>query len=219
MSLKPKLLLVAHPDDETIFFGGIVQQNPKSFHIVCVTDGNADGRGSERKKEFEKACVLLGADSFEMWDFPDIYEQRLDQGSLQTKIKTLGAFDEVFTHCPYGEYGHPHHQDVSRAVFDVFPEQKIFCASYNAYPDMKTELGRQAYETKSKILLEVYGEETKRFLNLIAITHSEGVVRISKQEADSVYAYLSGKSQALSLKKYARLRSHIKGLKEMERLF
>ena len=47
-----RLLVVAHPDDETIFFAGVIQsKRDLPWHLVCLTDGNADGRGKERHLE------------------------------------------------------------------------------------------------------------------------------------------------------------------------
>ena len=109
---KHNLLVVAHPDDETIFFGGLVQvYRRRPWKVICVTDGNADGEGEKRKKDFFSACTQLIAKSFEMWDFPDRFGQRLDIDRLAQRLKTENAA-EVFTHGALGEYGHPHHQDV-----------------------------------------------------------------------------------------------------------
>jgi len=217
---KSKLLVVAHPDDETIFFGGLIQKTPADFHIVCVTDGNADGRGQERKKEFESACEALGSDSYEVWDFPDIYEKRLDIKKLSKKLKGLGEFQEVYTHNPLGEYGHPHHQDVSHAVYSIFIGNSIYSPAYNDFPDMAVALSEESFKNKSLILTQIYGKETERFLNILPVTWSEGFCLVDQAEADSIYQFLCGESDDLKLNHFKSIEAFIRTtLKNQERLF
>nr|HPI41640.1 PIG-L family deacetylase [Pseudobdellovibrionaceae bacterium] len=57
------LLVIAHPDDEALFFSGLVLYHKKDhWTIVCVTDANADENGTKRKKDFKKSCKLLGVE-------------------------------------------------------------------------------------------------------------------------------------------------------------
>lgn len=212
--------MVAHPDDETIFFGGLIQQTPNDFHIVCVTDGNADGRGQERKLEFENACKELGCKSFEMWDFPDIYEKRLDIKALSKRLKALGEFQEVYTHNPLGEYGHPHHQDVSHAVYKTFTGNSIISPAYNDFPDIGIALTEEVFEKKSYILTHIYGKETERFLNILPVTWGEGFSAVEEDEAESIYKFLSGQSEDLTLNRFKSIESFIRTtLKSQKRLF
>lgn len=213
-------MAVAHPDDETIFFAGLVLQSPKDFHIICATDGNADGRGKERKEEFQKACLSLGADSFEMLDFPDVYERRLDVVQLAKRLKASGNYEQVFTHNPLGEYGHPHHQDVCKAVYDAFEEEKIFTTAYNCFASKKVELSADEFKIKARALVRIYGKETQRFLNILPIGHTEGFVQVSKREAGSIYSFLNSQSSKMELDKFQHLESFIvETLKNQKRLF
>lgn len=221
---KTKLLVVAHPDDETIFFGGLVQSSPGDFHIICVTDGNADGRGQERQEEFETACKELGADTFEMWDFPDIYEKRLDTQRLSQKLQTAGKnmplIQEIYTHNPLGEYGHPHHQDVCWTVYQTFPKERIHTPAYNNFSTGSVELDEAQFQKKAKILTQVYGKETQRFLNILPITHSEGFAKVAKAEVDSIYQFLTNQSQSLELDSFQHMEEFIKSkLRNQKRLF
>lgn len=110
---KYNLVVVAHPDDETIFFGGLLQAyRRRPWKVICATDGNADGMGVQRRQDFQRACDALKVQNCEMWDFPDRFENRLDIDRLAERLKQETA-SEIFTHGVLGEYGHPHPRRLS----------------------------------------------------------------------------------------------------------
>ena len=62
------LLIVAHPDDECMFFfPTIVHLASKTgeipFYILCMSNGNYNGLGRQREKELIKAARILGIDA------------------------------------------------------------------------------------------------------------------------------------------------------------
>lgn len=62
---KRIVLLIAHPDDEAMFFAPTLLSLTRPHlanhvKILCLSTGNADGLGETRKKELEKSAVLLG---------------------------------------------------------------------------------------------------------------------------------------------------------------
>ena len=57
------IMIVAHPDDESIFGGHVINNNWK---IICVTNGNNE----IRRTEFENVMNMSGA-LYEIWDFKD----------------------------------------------------------------------------------------------------------------------------------------------------
>ena len=117
------LLIVAHPDDETIFCGGTLLSYPVwNWNIVCVTMQNPD-----RFKEFSDAMnkykeLGVNIDSYSTLNKPD-YNQDLspeDYEEWKSSIKRLGFNpDIVFTHNQEGEYGHKHHIAVSKMVREL----------------------------------------------------------------------------------------------------
>lgn len=220
---KFNLLVVAHPDDETIFFGGLLQKYRKyPWQVICVTDGNADGRGRLRKRQFMKACKALNVANAEMWTFPDVFEKRLDVSSLIQSLQEIHAPHEIFTHGILGEYGHPHHQDVCFSVHEAFREHsRLYSVAYNCYPEIRIELMAKTYETKTEILTEIYGSETMRFLNLLPATFSEGFLRVSNQEINALYDYFAKGSRLRTkdLRAYRWLISYIKQNRHYKRQF
>ena len=193
-----KLVIIAHPDDETLFFSSILD---KSTKVICVTDANADGRGKEREAEFARALAMYDVQDYEMWDFEDIYEKRLPIKELVFKLKRFQA-DQIYTHAPIGEYGHPHHQDVSRAVYEVFDADKIFIPAFNAFPSQVNQISKEDFIKKTKVLTEVYGKETSRFLNLIPATSVETFMQMEQDEVVNVYNYLTGVTDTIESTTY-----------------
>ena len=200
------IIIVAHPDDESLFFSSIPLFHVNSIcWIICVTDANADGRGEKRKQQFKKACELLNINRTFWLGFPDIFEKRLDVIKLGNDLSNIfikyqeqitSHSVQIFCHGPLGEYMHPHHQDVCYAVTKYFSKSyPVFFPSYNCYPDNKIELDRVAFNKKKKILSDIYGTETSRFLHLIPATWVEGFTKISFREVEEIYNYLSYKNK------------------------
>jgi N-acetylglucosaminylphosphatidylinositol deacetylase len=76
-------LLIAHPDDEAMFFAPTVlaltrPETGNHVKILCLSTGNADGLGETRKKELIKSAMLLGLRQEEdvfVVDSPYVYHQ------------------------------------------------------------------------------------------------------------------------------------------------
>ncbi|MES2857410.1 MAG: PIG-L family deacetylase [Bdellovibrionota bacterium] len=220
---KYNLLCVAHPDDEVIFFGGLIlRKRTLPWTIICMTDANADGMGKKRHKQFNEACKKLGVKDARWWSYRDIYERRLPVEEIRQRLLELPTPQNVFTHGIVGEYGHPHHQDVSFAVHSAFKDHpRVYANAYNALPDFTIVLTKKEFELKSKILVQIYGSETTRFLNLLPATTAEGYVSLDLREVKAVYDYFAnGKSlQKKALRSYAWLVDFLKARREQPRPF
>ena len=216
MSRKLKALIcIAHPDDEAIFFGGLLASRKYDWTIVCATDADADGLGVERKKRFQKSCKLLGVKTIIYLDYPDIFNQRLDSQKLVQDFQRVSKnkkFDLVFTHGILGEYGHQHHQDVCFAVYQSFSaKQKIYSVAYNTFPELRVSLSKKLFDLKTKILWKIYSQETKALLHFLPATSDEGFVRLSLKEVNELYMFFLGKNELnkKNLKVYAWLAEYI----------
>ncbi|KAI1306558.1 putative deacetylase LmbE-like domain-containing protein [Xylaria venustula] len=72
-------LLIAHPDDEAMFFAPTVlaltrPESGNHVKILCLSTGNADGLGDTRRRELVKSALLLGLsreDDVLVMDSPD----------------------------------------------------------------------------------------------------------------------------------------------------
>ncbi len=109
-------MIVAHPDDETIF-GGAQLIREKGWKVVCIT--NAKNR--KRAREFAKAMKLVGAD-YEMWNYRDTYSYKFDSKSLKKDLRRLieqNRFKKIVTHSLLGEYGHPQHKVIAKIMHNI----------------------------------------------------------------------------------------------------
>lgn len=211
---KYHLCIVAHPDDEAIFLGGLILNNTSlPWKVICLTDGNADGSGVARKHDFEEACRDLGVVEFEMWGHPDVYGVRLPIDEIQKSFEKVEVPQAVFTHGPLGEYGHPHHQDTSLIVHKHFCGKcPVYSVAYNCYPDIIVEIDEETYARKVEILTKNYGTEFNRFAHLIPASFCEGYKEHKLSEVEALYHFLTKEAELdiTLIPNFASLAEHIK---------
>lgn len=110
-------VVVAHPDDETLWAGGLLLSHPAwSVFVVSLCRGH----DADRAPRFARALQRLGAQG-RMADLDDGPEQTpLADELLDETIQAMlppRVFDAVLTHGPAGEYTrHRRHEEVARAV-------------------------------------------------------------------------------------------------------
>lgn len=186
------LVVVAHPDDETIFFAGTILARPEvQWEIACVTDGGP--RAAERADELERAAARLGVTRIHRLGLSDNPAQRLDLQVLVPRLRRLGGFDEIYTHGPLGDYGHPHHQDVCLAVHRAFAgHPHLWTIATGVLPERLVTLSPAAFAVKAEIMASIYASEHRRFLLVLPVTASEGFVRLGNDEVEALHGYLSG---------------------------
>ncbi|TQV91906.1 N-acetylglucosaminyl phosphatidylinositol deacetylase [Cordyceps javanica] len=131
-------LLIAHPDDEAMFFAPTVlaltrPETGNHVKILCLSSGNAAGLGETRKKELVKSGMTLGLrDEEDVFvvdnpaDFPDSMTATWDESKIagllmsafapnMTKQKPVAAdqpaanIDVLITFDAQGVSSHPNH--------------------------------------------------------------------------------------------------------------
>ncbi len=206
------LLVVAHPDDETLYFGPwLLSGLAPNCDVLVVTDGNHAGRGEQRQQALRLACEDLGVRSVQQWDFLDHPGFCLDLKALQSRLRDLQAqkgYAQVLTHSPHGEYGHLNHVDVSLAVHRVFEGQaEVWVPADKLYPQAQIELNPEQFARWTRILLERYPKEFREAFRDIRLPRTSGALRVRLDEVQAMHALITeGETPGLDrLEAYAHL--------------
>jgi LmbE family N-acetylglucosaminyl deacetylase len=192
------MILVAHPDDETLGAGGMIQKLVKRgwrVKVVMLSNGIVDVRGRilDNRSDAKAACALLGIEEPRFLGFPD---QKFDRVSIAELVTvTLGAVsslglkpDLIVTHvdadlnldhrltCEVAKIvGRPTHKPVSILGCEVpntsFWNARPFPANY--YIDITEEIERkiQAFEKYHNELQQFPHPWSRKGLELLAEYH------------------------------------------------
>jgi LmbE family N-acetylglucosaminyl deacetylase len=120
------LVIVAHPDDETLWAGGLMLMCPSWRWTVLSLCRGSD---RDRRRKFFKAMTHLDA-AGRIGDLDDGPEQTpLSEALVASAISSDlpdNGFDLVLTHSPFGEYTrHLRHEEVARAVLSLWGMRAI----------------------------------------------------------------------------------------------
>lgn len=165
---------MAHPDDETLWTGGVILMNPQIKWTVIALCRKSD---PDRAPKFFKALDQLGAAGAigDLDDGPD--QKPLNQTQLQSAILDLlpqRRFDLIITHGLRGEYTrHLRHEETAAAVTELWKARKLsasrlwnFAYSDNAGSKLPralenaqlfVNLPNKVWQNKYNIITNIYG--------------------------------------------------------------
>jgi LmbE family N-acetylglucosaminyl deacetylase len=171
---KTVAVIVAHPDDETLWAGGTLLSKPFwNCFIISLCRGN----DPDRAPKFSKVLSQLNAQGKmgNLDDGPEQYplaEKEVEETIL--KLLPVKNYDLIITHNPSGEYTrHIRHEETSKAVIDLWDKgeittNKLWTFAYEdgnkaylpkaiASATIFTPLTPTIWQTKYKIITEIYG--------------------------------------------------------------
>jgi LmbE family N-acetylglucosaminyl deacetylase len=184
------LVVTAHPDDETLWFSSVFARYDTD--VVCVTCGWDAHTRQRRRQELEAAAARQGVHGLYVLDHADdprrVKGTRLDVARLGDELQQFAEhqYDAVFTHSPYGEVNHhPHHQDVSFAVHQVF--DRVLSVAWNQYPTVTHDLTAAEYALKQQVMGTIYWQEYAALATTYEISAQERFAEVSRDASEILY--------------------------------
>jgi len=176
MKKKEILVIISHPDDETIWMGGTLLRTKFNKTIICLCRKN----DKDRSSKFKKACKILNAKGYisNLDDSEKGYYQKISSDEVIKRILgvTKGkSYDYLFSHGKNGESGHRRHIEVHNAVVEMLEKgllsaKKVFFFSYikrrnnfqgyaiyKLNADKLIKLNRNQLFMKKNLIRNVYG--------------------------------------------------------------
>jgi len=179
-SSKKVAVIVAHPDDETLWAGGTILSHPGwECFIVCLCRGS----DPDRSPRFRQALTVLRSKGI-MGDLDDGPDQRpLEDNEVEDAILELlpkQYFDLVISHHPSGEYTrHIRHEETGQAVIRLWHKGSISAAEHWVFAyedgnkvylpqpmeraDIYRTLTKRIWMRKYRIITEIYGFDGSSF--------------------------------------------------------
>lgn len=169
-------VIVAHPDDETLWAGGLLLSHPEWSPFILTL---CRGEDPDRAPKFMKALERLNSKGVmgNLDDGPDQFplSSKRVQGAILTLLPAC-AYELLLTHAPQGEYTwHRRHGEVSLAVRNLWRDGHLNAGSLwqfayedggGAYapqpqkdPAVLLPLSEAVWTRKYAIIREVYGFE------------------------------------------------------------
>lgn len=195
------ILVVAHPDDETMFFGPTLLNlisEKKSVLILCLSNGDADHLGNVRELELSNVVEALGPtvtlsvvkdlglqDNITSEWAPDIIskhiEEHVSDGGPDLR-QTILSFDD------YGVSGHINHRSIYKTLVkmkDKFEKSNInllvlrsvdLLRKYSSILDVViTCFQRELFSEPNVFSLSISYSEYKSLAQLLQFHHSQMV--------------------------------------------
>ena len=167
-------VVVAHPDDETLWCGGYILAHPE-IHWRVVT--LCRGSDPDRAPKFRRVLKDLGAvgEMADLDDGPDQVPLPIEQiQATITRLLAGNSYSLILTHGPRGEYTrHRRHEECCRSVVDLWRSGSIATnrLSLFAYEDgghaylprvrndadQRDVLAENVWLEKRRLITEVYG--------------------------------------------------------------
>lgn len=194
------VMVVAHPDDEIIWAGGVLLRHP-DWDWTVLSLCRADD--PDRRPKFERVCRRLGVRGLisDLDDGDPLGEIDPERDIAGRVIESLGSaeWDWCLTHGRNGEYGHLRHRQVHQAVAALVGRGDLSCRSLWTFAcqanspagpcraaewaDIHVALSPAELAEKKRIVRDEYGYPEDGF-EVRACVSPEGFARIKGRAED-----------------------------------
>ncbi|MFW6158657.1 MAG: PIG-L deacetylase family protein [Planctomycetota bacterium] len=167
-------VVVAHPDDEVIWAGGLILRHADwDWTVVALCRGD----DADRRPKFDRVCRMLGVAGFisgldDSDPLAPIDAER-EIGGRTLEHLAADDWDLCLTHGRNGEYGHERHRQAHAVVADLVGRGLVSCArlwtfAYEAespsgacrpasWADRRLDLSHDELAEKKRIVRDEYG--------------------------------------------------------------
>jgi len=193
MKKKEILVIVAHPDDETIWMGGTLLKSKFNKTIVCL----CRKKDKDRAPKFEKACKMLNAKGYisDLDDFEKGYFKKISSQDIIKRILKFAKekkYDYLFTHGKNGEYEHIRHKEIHNAVKEMLNKKilsvkKVFFFSY--LPKKNNFQGYAKYNSSADKLIKLNSNELLMKKNIIKNIYCYSEGGFEEKSSDKIEAF------------------------------
>jgi LmbE family N-acetylglucosaminyl deacetylase len=171
---KKAIVIVAHPDDETIWMGGcLLRYKNIDWSIFSLCRLSDDDRAPKFKQVcdyYEAQCVITDLDD----------EGELDMDTAVKEAERLiaekvgdSSYDYIFTHGQNGEYGHIRHVTVNKAIKNLISKRIISpsVVFYFSYKKDENNEHKVLASEKANLLVELSDKEYREKKRIVSDMH------------------------------------------------
>ena len=183
------LMIVAHPDDETLWGSNQLIIQPYSYLVVCLSNGF----DIKRKNKFFKALKIFNqygiiynyANCIKTWKKPK-YEEKIYNTINEIILKY--NVNNIVTHNYIGEYKHPHHIQINKLVTTLVKKHNIQERLYFfAFSKMGLEkLDKRIIRAFNIYFSDLSEKDKKSDLKHIKASHHQIVVKYNYEDKDKI---------------------------------